>query len=350
MMLSRKPKILYLWSEVTGYVLSTIDVLQNKFDADVNLVYWDEKNINSVLFKFENTNNLHKRSDLNNTSLLNLIEQINPQIIVISGWMDKDYVKISIKYKKKFPNTKIVFGIDGIWLGNLRQIFGSIYFKLFFKEFIDYFWVSGKPQYSYAQKFGYNLNNIISNLYSANVNLFKTNLVFTKRFVFVGRFASIKALDILVDAYSSTPLSFQKNWPLVLIGDGEMKNYILNKKNINIILLPFLQPKELQIELSKGGVGCLASHKDNWGVVIHEFTSLGYPLLISDGCGASTEFLISGYNGFLFEKNNINSLINAMLKFSNLSDRDLKIFSERSIQLSTRINPELSAASLLSII
>ena len=53
-MLSRKPKILYLWSEVTGYVLSTIDVLQNKFDADVNLVYWDEKNINSVLFKFEN--------------------------------------------------------------------------------------------------------------------------------------------------------------------------------------------------------------------------------------------------------------------------------------------------------
>ena len=42
-MLSKEAKILYLWSEVTGYVLSTIDVLQDKFGADVNLVYWDKK-------------------------------------------------------------------------------------------------------------------------------------------------------------------------------------------------------------------------------------------------------------------------------------------------------------------
>ena len=113
---------------------------------------------------------------------------------------------------------------------------------------------------------------------------------------------------------------------------------------------PFLQPAALQSELQKGGVGCLTSHKDQWGVVIHEFALMGFPLLLSSGCGAATEFLIPGHNGFMFKSGDKNSLYQALINFTELSLDELQRFSEASTKLGERINPEISASSLLSAI
>lgn len=347
----KEKKIVFLWAEIAGYLISVLEELIAHYDANVSVVYWDYRTVNSTRFKVATPNpiELYKRSTTDDKSILELLNRVKPEVIVISGWMDKGYIKASRKFKSRNPRTKVVACIDDQWTGSLRQKVGKYYYRFAYKSLFDYMWVAGKPQFSFAQHFGYQPGKILSNLLSADTKLFKKAEHLNKRFVFVGRFDPVKALDLLVDAYGELSIEVQKQWPLYLIGDGEHKDMIVQKKNPNIRIIPFLQPVALREELAKGGIGCLTSHKDQWGVVIHEFALMGFPLLLSSGCGASTEFLIPGFNGFMFENGSKASLLAAMNRFLNLSDDELMLFSSRSALLGQKINTEQAAASLISI-
>ncbi len=343
--------IVFLWAEVGGYLEAVLKSLSSQSLGIINVVHWDIRNLNTTQHNITNIDNVifHPRSEANDELIFKLLEFSKPEIVVVSGWMDKGYIKVCKKYKKNHPKVKIVAGIDDMWTGSLRQRLGQIYFRFFFRKLFDFLWISGQPQFSYAQRFGYNIENIISNLYSADTNTFKKRAGITKRFVFVGRFVKVKAIDLLVKSYSMLSESEQREWPLILIGDGDQKSIILNQKNTNIKVLPFLQPEELRQELLKGGVGCLPSHKDQWGVVLHEYALMGLPILASSGTGASTEFLISGFNGFLFNKGCVNDMYRAMKEFTSLTEFDISRFAENSTKLGQRITSDLSAASLLSV-
>lgn len=344
--------IVFLWAEVPGFLVSMLEELVLNFNVQIHLVHWDTKHANSTRYKIEASASIKclARSEVSNNSIYQLLKVTKPKVIVVSGWMDKGYVAACKKYKKEEPTVRIVAGIDDQWLGTIRQKFGRIYYYFNYRKIFDYMWVAGKPQFSYAQHFGYSTERIISNLLSADTKLFQRSELFTRRFVFIGRFDPVKRLDLLIKAYCELPQDVQQKWPLCLIGDGEEKQKLLNGINPNVEVLPFLQPKELRDEMLKGGVGCLMSFKDQWGVSIHEYALMGYPLLLSSGCGAATEFLISGYNGYLFEKSCYISLSKALSRFTQLSDEQLILFSKRSTVLGQRITSELSAASLMSIL
>ena len=344
--------IVFLWAEVVGYLQAVLNFLSNNADARLVVVHWDKRGTNTTQFDIDSRNQIqfHNRSESDNEKILNILHVSRPRIIVISGWMDKGYIWACKRYKEFDPKVIIVAGIDDMWSGSLRQRMGQIYFRFFYRPLFDFLWISGQPQFSFAQRFGYGIENIISNLYSADSALFQDRAEVSKRFVFVGRFVKIKALDLLVDAYCNLPTAVQKEWPLLLIGDGDQKSLIMERKNPYVTVIPFLQPKDLRIELLKGGVGCLPTHKDQWGVVLQEFALMGLPMLASTGCGASTDFLISGFNGFMFRKGSVKDLTRAMLSFTRLSHDDYQSFAVNSRKLGGKISTEISAASLLSVL
>jgi len=343
--------IVFLWAEVGGYLEAVLKSLTSHSVGCINVVHWDMRNSNTTQHNITNLDKVifHARSETNVELIFKLLEAAKPEIIVVSGWMDKGYIRVCKKYKKNYPMVKIVAGIDDMWMGSLRQRIGQIYYRFFYRKLFDFMWISGQPQFSFAQRFGYNIENIISNLYSADTETFKTRAGITKRFIFVGRFVKVKAIDLLVKSYCMLSESEQKEWPLILIGEGDQKSIILDEKNPNIKVLPFLQPDKLREELLKGGVGCLPSHKDQWGIVLHEYALMGLPILASSGSGATSEFLISGFNGFLFNKGCANDMYRAMKEFTSLNESDISRFAENSTKLGQRITSDLSAASLLSV-
>ena len=347
-------KVVFLHSEITGYLFGLIKSLSSDFLAEVTVIHWDRKKLNSTLYQPKKGNRVtfYNRSSLNTDQILSLLLDIKPDIIVVAGWMDKGYLKVIKNYKSQTGFKRVVSGIDDQWTGTIRQFLGTYYFKLFYKKLFDFMWISGKPQYSYAQRFGYNLSNILYNLYSADSSVFHKQFPVNKRFLFVGRLDKIKKLDMLIRAYNSLPLAIQSEWPLVVIGSGEHSDLVRDAAlgNPNIIYKAFMQPEELHNEISKGGVGCLTSSKDQWGVVIHEFAISGYPILASSGCGAISEFLLPGFNGFLFKTNDEDSLKGALLKFSKLSNLELNMFSDLSHSLGKRVNSKIAASSLLSVL
>lgn len=353
-MLKDEPvRIVIFYSSVVGYVVGMLKALIKCFPKiEIDVVFWDKKNINSSRYIFEEIKAVRyfPRTSLNNDGLLELLLSRDPDIVYVSGWMDKGYLKAINRYRTAGGNTQVVCGIDDQWEGTLRQYLGKIYFRLFYAKLFDFMWVSGKPQYHYAQRFGYEHERIISNLYSADNSVFNKKASFSRRFVFIGRFDPVKGLDLLLDAYHYLPEETKKAWPLVLIGDGELRQEIENKKSKYVIVKPFMQTDALIEELLQGGVACITSHHEQWGVAIHEMAILGYPFILSSACGAATEFLVSGYNGFLFKKSNIRSLRDILMSITELPTEQLEAFSQRSHQLGQRITSEHTAHSLLSVL
>jgi glycosyltransferase involved in cell wall biosynthesis len=346
-------RIVFLYSTVVGHVVGVLKaLLQCGRNTEIDVVFWDRKHINTSRYVIEKIDRVtfHARSSMTDSGLVELLLSRNPDIIYISGWMDRGYLRALGRYRAAGGNAQVVCGIDDQWKGTLKQYLGKIYFRLFYSKLFDFMWVSGKPQYHYAQRFGYRHERIISNLLSADTTIFNRKPAFSRRFVFIGRFVPQKGLDLLLNGYNSLPEGTKMEWPLVLIGDGGLRETIMNKKSEYVVLKPFMQPKALIEELMQGGVACIASNNELWGVAIHEMALLGYPLILSSACGAATEFLIGGYNGFLFKKNDMQSLRDAMIKITSLPIEDLELFSLRSHHLGQRITPEHAAYSLLSVI
>lgn len=342
--------IVYLWAEVTGYVHGVLKELA-KHVRSIDVVHWDKRDINSTQYGVADDEiiRFHGRTQTSDAQIYDLLIHCHPSIIVVSGWMDKGYISACRRYKQANPVVRIVAGIDDQWTGSPRQRLGQVYYQFFYRRLFDFMWVSGKPQYSFAQRVGYGIDSIISNVYSADTTLFDRTASPSKRFVYVGRFVKIKALDLLIDAYSQLPGDKQAEWPLVLIGDGDQKDMLFSKRNPNINVIPFMQPDELLKELLKGGVACLTSHKDQWGVVVHEYALMGLPMLLSSGVGAATEFLIGGYNGYMFKKGSVKSLYTQLVRFTAMNQSQLADFGANSQRLGMRINNEISARSLLSV-
>lgn len=348
-----KIRVVIFYSVMAHYVTGVLKALKKCGKGlDIDVVFWDKRSPNSNLYKVEELESVryHARSLLDNKALLDLLHTRNPHITYISGWMDKGYLQAIKRYRSQGGRTQVVCGIDDQWKGSLKQRFGQIYFRFFYRKLFDFMWISGKPQYQYAQRFGYNKERIISNLYSANTYFFNKKTSVSKRFVFVGRFVPAKGLDLLIKVYRSLPEEIRKEWPLILIGDGGLKQDIEKSKPEHITIKPFMQPNDLISELMNGGVAFVPSHTEPWGVVVQEMALLGYPLILSSACGAATEFLISGYNGFLFRKRDAASLRNAMMLMVNLSMEELEVFSLRSHILGQRITSEHVANSLLSVL
>ncbi len=346
-------KIIFLYSRINGFVISTLlNIVNNNPGIVISIIYWDNaKSLgNEYELDIDNRIKLIRRSDVDDIKLLNIIEDNSPKIVYISGWMDAGYIKAIRRAKRRGSQFVTVCGIDDQWFGSVRQYMGAIYFRLYFKKIYDYMWVAGKPQYHYARMMGYGPDRILSNLLSADLSKFDQRTDPRRRFLFVGRFDAVKGLDTLIAAHESLSEAERAEWPLVLIGDGKLRDFVTSKESDWIQVYPYLQPEALADELALGGVGLMTSTFEAWSVALHEMASMGYPLIVSRQCGAASEFLIHGYNGFSFDGGNVAGLAAAMQAMIAKTDDERAAMGQASAALAQRITPELSARSLLSLL
>ena len=338
-----------------GYQLPIFKQYVSSKNNEVHVMHWDHKKLTVFEPSFLEKVFYYKRSEYNLFQLKNFISELNPNIIFVSGWMDKDYLKAIRIYKKN--GIPIVTGIDNIWSNSIKQKMASLLFPWIKNLFFTHAWVAGPYQYEFAKKIGFNSNNIIHNCYSADLNLF--NSVFKEsieskekkyphKFLFVGRLEEIKGVDMLINAWENINAKDEaKDWQLTLIGDGSLKGLISKFKNVEHI--NFLQPEELTVEIKKYGCFVLPSRNEPWGLVLHEFAAAGFPIICSKNCGAVPMFVINNFNGYTFTPNNIEDLENQMLKIINSSDEELLKKSLFSHTMGQRITPEISAANFLSL-
>lgn len=351
MITSNNVKILFLWAEIGSYVEAVINQVAGIHDVEITVVYWDKKFLGSGQHEpnFVKKVSSNKRSSLDNTDIMNLATDFKPDITVTSGWMDSGYLK-TLKILSAQKNHQSVCAIDDIWFGSIRQRLGVFYFKIFYKKLFDIMWVSGQPQHAYASHFGYSIEQIRGNLLSCDTNRFSldpSNLIkVSKRFIFVGRFVKVKNIHNLIAAFKKLNYEQRNGWTLELIGTGpeNIKHELADDINVH----NWMSPNELCDFLREGGVGCIPSTFEPWGVVLHEFVSMGLPCIVGNKVGAATEFVIDGYNGFILS-NTSEDFIHRALLFCINNEILLEKMSIRSTQMAKKITTEKSVATLMSL-
>ena len=295
-------KLLFLYTEIAGYFIACINTLVQEHEVQVRLVKWSVKAEAPFQFKLDKRIEVFEREEYTATGLEELCDAFNPDLVFITGWMDKAYVKMGKKFRRK--NIPTVVGLDNPWVGTWRQRLGTAVFPLTLKSAYSHAWVAGIRQYEFARRLGFASSKIIGGYYSADVKAFQKKNVspvdqYPKTILYVGRFLDWKGVQGLYDVFTKIQKENPNEWELLLVGNGPIQSELLPTDKIKI--QSFLQPNELQKLAHQVGVFCLPSWHEHWGVVVHEFAAAGLPLIVSDGVNAGTAFVKHGYNGYHFE-------------------------------------------------
>lgn len=346
-------RILFLYSEVMGYTVATIRALSAS-GAEVHVVRWDRKRLTPYALPEIPGTFFYERSSLDFWSLRALTERINPAITVVSGWMDNAYTLLA-RHLKSLGRV-VVVGLDNRWDGTFKQHLASFFSPTrIIEHFYSHAWVAGVEQFEYARRLGFRKQQIVFDMYSADLSLFRSvveagrerrRVAYPRRFLFVGRLDPIKGLDTLVQAWRLIE-DRRFGWELQLVGHGGLRDALRSVPGI--IVTDFLQPQELVSEMANAGCFVLPSRDEHWGVVVHECAATGLPLILSDAVGAGSSFLIPGMNGYRFPAGDAVALADAMTKIMSRSVEDLLEMGSGSEALASRITPETSARNLLGI-
>src|SRR4051812_13013828 len=109
-------KVLFLYTELAEYFLKCCEAL-TKY-AEVYIIRWPVNKEAPFNFVFPEKINVYDKGDFNEKQLRELIQKIDPSVIVCSGWIDKQYLKLTRKYYGKIPT---VLTCDTHWKGSLKQ-------------------------------------------------------------------------------------------------------------------------------------------------------------------------------------------------------------------------------------
>jgi glycosyltransferase involved in cell wall biosynthesis len=347
-------RVLFLYSEYVNYLDGLMYRLVTDHCATVHVVSWDKN-----LLKPINTPDIpgvtfQKRANLSKEQLVDMIERFDPNIVYISGWMDLGYLTgvSSARNRKSFTT---VVGFDDNWMGSLRQRLGAIYFRLYLRKFFDKAWVAGARQYHYARNLGYKDGDIAFNLLSCDSEKFDARLPpeskrdsAKRTFFYVGNFRDVKGTDLLAEAYKIYRERHSGRCELVCIGQGPLRERL--ECEVGITVLPYMTSAELIAKAKHFDIFVFPSRKDQWGVALHEFALLGFPLLSSTGVGATERYLIHGFNGLMFTEGDSDSLAEKLKEFEEMPSETLEIFGRRSNNLGKTITSEIAAASLVSLV
>lgn len=166
-----------------------------------------------------------------------------------------------------------------------------------------------------------------------------------KNFLYVGRFASEKNLLNFLKSYQKIRRE-RCGWGLILVGDGplkrEIEDYILRYDVPDVLLPGFKQKEEIAHFFAISNILVLPSFSEPWGLVVNEAMASGLPVLVSKNCGCYPDLVNDGENGFSFNPQNNEELLELMWKI--VDDKvDLQIMGSKARQIVGNFTPERAA-------
>jgi len=282
--------------------------------------------------------------------LIARLEQFRPDVILCANWHHKGYRKALLHFKGRAVR---IFTSDRPWLGTARQWLGVLVSRFYLRPLCEAIFVAGERQVDFAQKMGFGQRQILRGLLTCDHEIFsaihferKKIASWPRAFVFVGRFAPEKGLDVLAKAYEIYRRNTDEPWPLKCYGVGPLQHLVESVEGIEC--RGFCQPDDLPGELMKASCLILPSTFEPWGLVVHEAVSAGMVAIVTDAVGAGVHLVQDGYNGYVVGAGDAEALAQAMLRYAALGDDERSLMGESSYWLSLQFTPERWANTLLS--
>ena len=183
-------------------------------------------------------------------------------------------------------------------------------------------------------------NSIITFGSGVDLNFFKfSDFSNNKRtvFLFVGRILKNKGINEFIES----SLLLKKKFPSIkieVLGKYDPNNpssiskklYNQWKHNQDLHFHGFKEKSEVRDIIQESNCVILPTYREGMPKSLMEASALGKPIITTNTTGAN-QIVNEGKNGFLCKPKNVNSLLNSMIKFMNLSDDEKIIFGKNSL-------------------
>ncbi len=284
-------KLLFCWTFILKKILEKFLFL-NKFISLTNFVYC-------------------KKRFIQNKKIINYLNQNNIDVCVGIG---PEYTLFLGIYKDKL-NCKIIG-----WQHSSFEAYFEKYFKsltYWFKNNIsvldnyivlnDYDKKRIKEAFNYEADCIYNPKSFYSNEKSKLNN---------KIFITVGRFSKVKGYERLIDSFN---IFNQKNkdWKLIIIGEGELKDVLqekINNNNLNDKILLIDRTNKVKDYYLNSSIYVLSSFHEGLPMVLIEACECGLPIISYDLPVCVEQFSDCS---LIIEDGDINGFADAMDKLAN---------------------------------
>lgn len=160
-------------------------------------------------------------------------------------------------------------------------------------------------------------------------------------FLASNRFIEKKNLPLLLGCYAAFRQGRSHetdDWPLVMLGDGEMRSELedLSKSlglDSHVYFPGFRQYDELPTFYATAGAFVHVSTTEQWGLVINEAMASGLPAIVSKRCGCAEVLIDDGKNGLIIDPYDAPGIAAALTQIADPVRRD-QLAAQASIRIS----------------
>ncbi|WP_186776077.1 glycosyltransferase family 4 protein [Rubripirellula reticaptiva] len=290
-----RPRVTFVWNEVNAYMAACWCQLQNT--CELSIVSYPTKRPydNNVVAAVNNHTLL---ADSSFETLRSAVLAGKPDILVICGWGKRTYRKLA--RERELADARLVLVIDTPWRDTWSQRLGSLLLNRFCNQFLAVVIASDRGQI-YSKRLGFNASQTMTGMYGIDYKSFRAGgehrpNPWPKSFAYIGRYASEKGINELVDGYKLYREMLTDPWPLDCYGSGPLASLL---RVPGIVDHGFVQPNDLPNKLAHAGAFVLPSRYEPWGAVIAEAAASGLPIITTSSCGASVDLVHHCFNGYV---------------------------------------------------
>ena len=272
------------------------------------------------------------------------IIKYRPQFVLVFGWMHLIlpiviFLSFFLKYKIILKGEADLINKKNTNINKLAKN----YLKILFTN-INYITYSYKKNMEYFLDKNVKSNKLfffpcaVDNSYYKKINNELNKFEIRKQFsttnneivaLYVGRFDSRKRILYLLHIFLKC--RFNSYVKLFLIGDGDLKNDVINFVNKNnwinkkVIIETFKNQYQTCLYYKMADFVVLPSIKDPSPKVLNEALNFNLPSLISDNIGTADDLIINEYNGLIFNTFSEDDFIYNFEKLVNNKNLRLKL-------------------------
>ncbi len=268
-----------------------------------------------------------------------------PKVFFQSGWAYPAFNALGDEVR--IAGGKLCLLMDNNWRGDLRQMVGAPWFRVFQGRKFSAVLVPGKSGRRLARWYGMPDEMIFEGMYGADPRLFFNGPPLSerpKRIIFVGQYIERKGCVPLARAFASVA-HLLPGWELCMYGSGPLQSAIPAHPQIKVN--GFIQPEQLGALYRDARIFALPSNSEAWGLVVHEAALSGCQLLLSEAIGSAPDFA-STENSRSFSPGDERGMASAMLELAQFEA--LGVAQAASVVAATSHGPSIFAERVRHIV
>jgi glycosyltransferase involved in cell wall biosynthesis len=222
------------------------------------------------------------------------LDLFDPDIVLLGGWNQPAFWS-GLRWARHH-NRPVVLWVEST-LHDERS--GSVVLERLKRRAVaaaSGFLVPGRAAREYVESLGVPDERIVIAPNAVDLTIFgqepKRNDREDCTFLYVGRLAPEKGIDVLLDAFDKVPGT------LLLAGSGPQEVELRERANGRVRFLGQLPREELPALYASADCFVLPSRSEPWGMVLNEAAAAGLPLVATEATGGAYDLIEEGVNGY----------------------------------------------------